>query len=401
MSNSANLATKVTREIQRILHNNLGFIKNVDRQYDDQYKVDGAVSGTSMRIRLPNQYTVTTGKTLVAQDTTEKYVTLDRSTQKHVGMNFSMQELTTDFDNISERILKPAALRLAGQMDYDALAMTFDVYNQVGTAGTTPASAQVWLDAGAKLDNFATPHGDRTVVLNPKAQARTVDGLKGLFQDDGELAKQYKNGRMQRALGFSWAMDQNVRALTRGTRALGDTILVNGTLSTEGGTTISIDGGTGSATVVVGDIFTVADCYAVNPETKQSTGELQQFVVTAANTASGGAWTNIAISPPIYTTGALQTVDSFPQDGKAIVFTGTASVAYPENIVFYKDAFAFATIDLEMPDGVDFKSRVVHDGISIRVLRAYDINNDNLPSRLDVLYGYVTVRASQACRVIG
>lgn len=395
MSNSAALPVKMTREIQRHLHNSLAFIKGVNRQYDDSYKVDGQVAGTDIKIRLPNQYTVRTGKTLNAQDTSEQTVTLARSTQKGVDMNFSMQELTTDFDNFSERILKPAALTLASTLDYDALGMTFDVFNLVGTAGTTPATLQVWLDAAAKLNGFGVPEGDRTVLMNPKAMARTIDGLKGLFESGDEIGEQYRSGKMRSAIGMKWAMDQNVRSLTLGTQFTSPIVATTGS---SGDTSIACSG-TGTWVAKVGDVFTVADVYAVNPETKQSTGELQQFVVTTA--VSGTTTITVEVSPSIITSGARQTVNRVPTQNDVITHVGTASATYPHNLVFHKDAFTFATIDLEMPNGVDFKAREVHDGISIRVIRAYDVGNDNMPCRLDVLHGYKTIRALLACRVIG
>jgi hypothetical protein len=153
---------------------------------------------------------------------------------------------------------------------------------------------------------------------------------------------------------------------------------------------------------VVGDVFTIASVFAVNPQTRESTGSLQQFVCTALNTASSGAYTSVAISPAIYTsTSALATVDSFPVAAAAIVFVGTASTAYPQNIIYHKDAITFATADLVMPQGVDMAARANHNGISMRVVRAYDINNDRMPCRIDVLYGFSTIRPQMACRLWG
>jgi hypothetical protein len=180
MGNTLITPTAMTREAQFVLHNNLAFVKNCDRQYDNSYELEGQKAGADIKIRLPNRYIVRSGKTLTAQDTTETSVTLTRATQKGVDMNFSTAELTHTIGDFSKRIISPAVAKLASQLDYDALAMTYDVYNCVGTAGTTPATAQVWLDAMAYLDNFATPRDQsRAAVMNPKAMARTVDGLKG------------------------------------------------------------------------------------------------------------------------------------------------------------------------------------------------------------------------------
>lgn len=379
-----------------ILHNNLAFVKNVNRQYDDEYQTTGQKDGASIKIRLPNRYTVSTGKTLNVQDTVEESVTLTRATQKHVDMNFSTAELTTDLQDFSKRILAPACAKLASQLDYDALGMTFDVYNLVGTAGTTPATAQVWLDAMAKLDNFATPRDqNRTAVMNPKAMARTVDGLKGLFQDEDAVADQYRNGVMKRALGLKWAMDQNVRSLALGTQFTSP-IIANTAVT--GATTLDLSG-TGTWQAKVGDVFTVSSVNAVNPETGQDTGELAQFVVTTA--INGTTTITVAVSPAIITTGAKATVTRVPTANDVVTFMAPASSTSPHNLVFHENAFAFATIDLEMPKGVHFAAREVKDGISLRVVRQYDINNDNIPCRLDVLYGFKTIRPELACRVIG
>jgi hypothetical protein len=245
---------------------------------------------------------------------------------------------------------------------------------------------------------------DRYATVNPAANAGLVEGMKGFFNPTDTISKQFKNGMMGTGvLGYDEVnMSQSVRQFTTGSRSLADTILVNGTIATQGATTISIDGGTGSATVAVGDVFTVASVYSVNPQTRESTGSLQQFVVTAANTASGGAWTSISVSPPMYTpVNALATISAFPVDGAAITFIGTASTAYPQNLVYQKNAITFATADLLLPQGVDMASRQVHNGISLRVVRQYDINNDRMPCRIDVLYGYSVIRPQMAVRVWG
>ena len=197
-------------------------------------------------------------------------------------------------------------------------------------------------------------------------------------------------------------MSQSIVQHTTGSRSTSDTILVNGAVTTQGASTISLDGGTASATIKVGDVFTIANVYAVNPQTRQTTGSLQQFVVTATATASSGAWTDVAISPPIFTASqALATVDAFPADNAAVTFLGAASTSYPQNLIYNKNAITLGTADLLMPQGVDMASRQVHNGISMRIVRQYDINNDRMPCRIDVLYGYSVIRAPMAVRMWG
>jgi hypothetical protein len=404
MSNSILTIDMITRKALEILENNLVITRNVNRQYDDSFAVEGAKIGSTLRIRLPDRALVTDGAALQVQDDNEQYTTLTVASQKHIGVNFTSAELTMQLDDFAERVLKPRISQLASSVDADVANSYQAIYNSVGTPGTTPSTSLVLLQAQQKLNEGAAVMSPRYATVNPAANAGLVEGMKGLFNPTDTVSRQFRNGMMgMGVLGFEEVnMSQSIKQHTTGTRSTSDTILVNGTISTEGQSTISIDGGTGSATVTVGDVFTVAGVYAVNPQTRESTGSLQQFTVTAANTASGGAWTNIAVSPAMYTpANALATISAFPQDGAAITFVGAASTQYAQNLVYHKDAITFATADLLLPQGVDMASRQVHNGISLRVVRQYDINNDRLPCRIDVLYGYSAVRPQMAARIWG
>lgn len=404
MSNSILTIDMITRKALEILENNSVLIRNVNRQYDDSFAVEGAKIGSTLRIRLPDRALVTDGAALQVQDDNEQYTTLSVASQKHIGVNFTSAELTMQLDDFAERVLKPRISQLASSIDADVANSYKSIYSSVGTPGTTPATSLVLLQAQQKLNENAAAMSPRYATVNPAANAGLVEGMKGLFNPTDTISRQFKNGMMgMGVLGFDEVnMSQSIKQHTTGTRSTSDTIVVNGTISTEGATTISIDGGTGSATVTVGDVFTVAGVYAVNPQTRESTGSLQQFTVTAANTASGGAWTNIAVSPAMYTSSnALATINAFPQDGAAVTFVGAASTQYAQNLVYHRDAITFATADLLLPQGVDMASRQVHNGISMRVVRQYDINNDRLPCRIDVLYGYSAIRPAMACRIWG
>ena len=404
MSNSILTIDMITRKALEILENNLVITRNVNRQYDDSFAVEGAKIGSTLRIRLPDRALVTDGAALQVQDDNEQFTTLTVASQKHIGVNFTSAELTMQLDDFAERVLKPRISQLASSVDADVANAYKSIYNSVGTPGTTPSTSLVLLQAQQKLNEGAAVMSPRYATVNPAANAGLVEGMKGLFNPTDTVSRQFKNGMMgMGVLGFEEVnMSQSIKQHTTGTRSTSDTILVNGTITTEGQSTISIDGGTGSATVTVGDVFTVANVYAVNPQTRESTGSLQQFTVTAANTASGGAWTNIAVSPAMYTpNNALATISAFPQDGAAITFVGAANTQYAQNLVYHKDAITFATADLLLPQGVDMASRQVHNGISLRVVRQYDINNDRLPCRIDVLYGYSAVRPQMAARIWG
>jgi len=403
VANSILTIDMITRKALEILENNLVITRNVNRQYDDSFAVNGAKIGSTLRIRLPDRALVTDGAALQVQDDAEQSTTLTVSTQKHIGVNFTTAELTLQLDDFAERVLKPRISQLASSIDADVANAYKAIFNTVGTPGTSPATALVLLQAQQKLNESAAGMAPRYATVNPAANAGLVNGLSGFFNPTDTISKQFKNGMMGTGvLGFDEInMSQSIKVHTTGSRA--GTILVNGAVSTQGQSTISIDGLTGATdTVTVGDVFTIANVFAVNPQTRESTGSLQQFVVTAAQTGVSNALANMAISPPIYTsTSALATVNSFPADNAAVTFVGTASTAYPQNMIYHKDAITFATADLVMPQGVDMAARANHNGISMRVVRAYDINNDRMPCRIDVLYGFSTIRPQMACRLWG
>jgi aspartate 1-decarboxylase len=402
MSNTLLTIDKVTNEALMVLHGNLAFVKNVNRGYDDQFGVSGGKIGDTLRIRKPPKYTVRSGATMQVQNATETYVSLPITSQKGVDMDFTSKEFALDIDAFSQRFLKPSMAVLASTIDYDALSMTLDVYNSVGSPGTTPATYQVWGDANAILDsNLAPRDGDRTAILSPNAMARTVDGLKGLFQAGDAIADQYRSGVMSRAIDLKWAIDQNIRNVTMGTRT--GTTLVTGNPAT-GTNTVNVDGlGGATQTVKEGEVITIAAVYQVNAETKQTLTNLQQFVVTA-DAAGVSSEVALTVSPYFYGSGsgALQNISALPLDGAAVTFYGTTTATvYPQNLIFHKDAFTFATADLKLPRAAEMASRKVMDGISMRIWEGSDIVNDAFPVRSDVLYGYVATYPELACRVWG
>ena len=402
MANSLLTIDMITRKCLEILENNLVLSRNVNKEYDDSFAVEGAKIGSTLRIRLPDRALVTDGAALQVQDDNEQFTTLNVSSQKHIGINFTTAELTMQLDDFAERVLKPRISQLAASVDADVANAYKSIFNTVGTPGTTPATALVLLQAQQKLNESAAPMSPRYATVNPAANAGLVNGLSGFFNPTSTISRQFKTGMMgEGVLGYDeMNMSQSIVNHTTGSRA--GTILVNETVSTQGQATITLDGLTSTTTVTVGDVFTIAGVYAVNPQTRLSTGSLQQFVVTAAQTASGGDMANMAISPPMYTAAnALATIDAFPANNAAVTFVGTASTVYPQNLVYHKNAITLATADLLLPQGVDMASRQVHNGISMRIVRQYDINNDRMPCRVDVLYGFATIRPPMACRIWG
>ena len=404
MSNSLLTIDMITRKALAIFENELVLTRNVNRAYDDSFAVEGAKIGSTLRIRLPDRALVTDGAALQVQDDNEQFTTLAVSNQKHIGVNFTSAELTMQLDDFADRVLKPRISQLAASVDNDVANAYKSIYQSVGTPGTTPGTSAVLLAAHQKLDEQAAPRNMRYATVNPAGNAGLVEGLKGLFNPTSTISKQFKSGMMgEGVLGYEEInMSQSIVSHTTGSRSATDTILVNGAISTQGATTLAIDGGTGSATFAVGDVFTIANVYSVNPQTRQSTGSLQQFTVTALATASSGAWSSVSVSPAMYTSAsALATINAFPADNAAVTVLGSASTVYPQNLVYQKDAITFATADLLLPQGVDMASRQVHNGISLRVVRQYDINNDRMPCRIDVLYGYSVIRPQAASRMWG
>lgn len=391
MANSLLTPTAVTREALRILHQKLNFIGNITRDYDNSYAKSGAKIGDSLKIRLPNQYIVRTGATLSTQDTTESSVTLQVGTQKGVDLNFTSVDLTLSLDDFSKRILDPAMAVLAANIESDVLSNVYkDVYQSIWNGGAA-ATYNKALDSRVLLQRALAPINDRTMLLDPNAMADVIKDTKTLFQDAASLAKQYREGMVGRAAGFDWGENTLMPAHTRG--ASGATTTDN-TAWVNGQSTSAVPIGAG--TFKKGDVFTVANVFSAHPETKVSSGQLQQFVVTADYAGGAGS---LAFAPAIYTSGALQNVVVGATSATAALTPlGTASTAVQTGLAFQKGAFAFATADLVMPEGVDFARREVMDGVSMRIIRQYDINNDKFPCRLDVLYGYKTIRASLAAR---
>jgi len=400
MANSLLTIDMITRKSLEILENSLVLTRNCNRQYDDSFAVSGAKIGSTLRIRKPDRALVTDGAALQVQDDNEQYTTLTVASQKHIGVNFTSAELTMQLDDFAERVLKPRISQLASSIDADVANAYKNIYASVGTPGTTPATSLVLLQAQQKLNEYAAPMYNRYGTVNPAANAGLVEGMKGFFNPTSTISKQFTSGMMGTGvLGYDEInMSQSITSHLNGT--WGTTITSTSTVTVQGQATLAISFTGSSKTWKQGDVFTIAGVNGVNPQTRVSTGSLQQFVVTADLTASTTG--TLAISPALYTADhALATVDAFPLATAVVTMLGTATTLYPQNLVYQKDAITFATADLLLPQGVDMASRQNHNGISMRIVRQYDINNDRMPCRIDVLYGYSVIRPEMACRLWG
>jgi len=404
MANTILTSQIITREAQRILHQKLNIVGNMNRQYDDRFAKRGAKIGTSLDLRLPAKFTVRTGSSYSGQNVVERKVNLPVATVKGVGMAISDLEMALSLDDFSKTILEPAMAQLAAQIEYDAINALYKyVPNYVGTV-STQLDYKKFQQAGQVLTENLAPSSQRCFILNPSSRVEFSDAVIGLFQSSTNIENQYKEGIVGRTGGFDVFENTMIPAHTTGTYA--GTPLTNGANQGSTGadnayaTTSSLitDGWT-STSLKAGDIITIADVYEVHPETKQSTGKLKKFTVTADVSDTAGAIT-MTISPAIIAGGAYQNVTARAGDNKAITVLGTSATAYGQNIAFHKDAFAFVTADLEVPNGVDMAAREVYDGVSMRFVRWFDGDTGEFKSRIDILYGYAPVYPELAVRAV-
>lgn len=398
MANSLLTINMITREAVRLWKNSNALLQNVDMQYDDSFAKTGAKIGTSLRIRLPNDFTVRTGPAASVQDTAEQSTTLVLATQKGVDVSFSSVDRTMSLDDYSERILAPGINNLAGSVAADLMSGSEGgvcnlVANVDGSNNILSPTASTFLDAGAALDINSAPSGRRKIVNDPFTQARTVATLSGLLNPSPSISKQYTTGKMYDALGFDWMMDQTVIKHTVGSFT---SSAVSGANQT--GLSILVTATVGDLNQ--GDIITFEDVNAVNRITKQTTGQLRQFVVTADVPAGS---TSIPIYPALIPAVGgnpvqYQTVDVSPDNAAAVALaTQTkAGVTYRKNIAFAPQAVTMATADLELPRGVHEAAREAFDGVSMRMVTAYNVSTDQFITRLDILYGYLYVRPEWA-----
>jgi P22 coat protein - gene protein 5 len=394
-ANSVLTPSIISKETLVMLENNLVAAGKVNRQFENQF----VKIGSTLTVRKPNRFKVVSGPGLQIQDVVEPSTSITISNQKHVDFQFSNQELTLVIEEFSERYLKPAAAELANQLDYDVISNYTSVFNEVGVPGTVPANFAALGAVGQRMDEGAVPQDGRVLMLNPAAYWSMAAGLSGLFVTS--VAEPALKGFLAKIANFEIYLDQNIQVQTIG--AYAGSGVVNSAGQT--GSSITTTGWTGSINGLlnVGDVITIGGVFAVNPKNRQSTGQLQNFVVTSTVNSSGGAAT-IPIYPPITVSGAYQTVSNSPANNAPIVVKGTASSAgnpsqYAQNLGFVKDAFGLVTVPLELPEGVDFKARQEYKGISMAIIRAFDIQNYVFPCRIDILYGTTTYYPELAVRL--
>lgn len=390
MANTLLTIDQITREALRLAHEKASFLGTINREFDEEFGKKGSKIGDTLRIRLPSQYVRRKGSRVMdIQDSEQQKTTLVVATQDGVDMRFNSRELALDLNEFSKTHLEPAMATLISGIESDVLqGCTKKVYNLAGTAGTPPTDLVAFGAARAKLNQDLTPKdGNRFIQYDSVNMGTIVNGLKGLFQDSSQIKEQYREGMVGRTAMADWYENERVYVHANGTDHT--TVTINDASIATGDTTVT----TAGANVTVGTVFTIANVNKVHPETKTSYGVLQQFVITAV---SGNDWT---FSPAWHSTGPKQNVDALPVTGAAVTLVGAASTSYTQNLMYHKDAFTFATA--ELPLMADASKCVVktYDGISLRFWQASDIRNDEMLTRIDILYGYEAIRPAFACRI--
>jgi len=413
MANNLLTISKITNEALMVLENELTFTSEVDRNYDDQFAVVGGKIGNTVNVRRPGRFIGTTGPALNVEDFNETSLPVTLSTQFHVDTQFTTQDLALSLDMFSDRVLKPAVAAIANKIDRDGLVMAKNsTANIVGVAGTPPTGLITYLTAGAYMDAEGTPRdGRRACVVEPFTSATIVDSLKGLFVPQEAIGEQYRKGLMGRdSAGVNWKLDQNIVSQTFGSYA--SATLSTDTTSASFGissgwastSTITISATSAAATLNQGDVIQFANILAANPQNRQAYGsnKARNFVVTSTVSIGSGGSASVTVSPAIITGGQFQNVVVNATNASAVVtpFNNTG-VTSPQNLMFHRNAFTLAVADLELPEGVHFAGRASDKeiGLSMRVVRQYTINNDSIPTRLDVLYGWAPLYPELACRI--
>lgn len=393
--NSLLTPTVILQEAGRLFHAKAKFLNSINRQYDDRFANSGAKVGNSILLRDRNAFTVTDGAVMSVQGVTETTQTLTVGTQKHVAMNFTSADLTMVIDEFSERYIEPAVAILVANVESTVLKL---LYKQVANVIDDDAVAFSYLDvakAKQRLDEELTPEdGNRTLLLCPTHATKYLDASKGFYNPAGKLGDQYNTGMVRDFTGFDVQATTRLTAHTTGTAAKTTVYTVSG--ANQSGAAITVTGGT--TTFLKGDVVTFAGCNAIDPETKDNLGYLKQFVITAD---SGTSAVSLAIRPSIVVSGAKQNVSAAPTDTGAVVKVAAgASETYTQSLAYHRDAFIFASADLEdMSKYGGWGARKAMDSLSMRIWRQGDIVNDSAPCRLDVYFGSLARYPNMAARI--
>lgn len=404
-TNTWNNEVRLTKAALKYIENNSVFLKHVNRQYDDQFRTDGAKGGDTANIRVPGFGTYRTGKVAQPTGNNETYVPV---VLQQGGSDFevSSKELALNVDEMMT-ILGPRLAVVVNQIDYLGLQTAITgVANAVGTPGTAPTSLKPFTDAYAKMAKFGMPPDENvSAIVDYNTQSALVDGLGSRLNPPKEISDQYRTGNMGIAGGMKFSADQEVPILTLGSMGAA-TPTLNAT-SNDGDTTINVTGlASGATSLVAGTTIQIGGVYAVNAVTKASTGVLKDFVVTTTTSDSSGSISALPIFPTIHLTGPLQNVSATPTSGaKIYIFGNNQESTYnqmvsPLNLVFHRDAFVLATADLApVPGSIRMRSPKLD--FALRYSKYWNGQTDDFLHRIDVLFGWAVLRPEFACKVMG
>jgi hypothetical protein len=409
MANTTLSASIIAKAAVGILENELVMANAVFRGYEGEFdkKINGYTVGDTITIRKPTDFTVRSTITASAQDVTEAKTSIVVNQIAGVDFAFTSQQLTLNIGELSERVIRPAMIQIANQIDVSVMSLYKDIPQYVGTPGTLIQSFAGFAKGAQNMDQRSVPQGGRTAILAP-ADFWALAGSQTALFSQAINNKSYREGEIGKIGGIDTYMSQNAPTFTTG--PFGGTPLINGasqntTYDTTGANTQTLitDGWTAAAAarVVAGDVFTIAGVFDVNPITKATLPILKQFVVKANGSSDGSGNLTLTIAPQIITSGAFQTVSAAPADNAAMTFVGTANTNYTNNLFFDRNAFALVTVPMAKPPGAVDVSRQSKNGISVRVIPFYDGTNDKSTWRLDVLYGTKTIDPRLAVRVAG
>ena len=390
MANTIITPTWVSKDVAVAWKNNIKLIANFDRQWDRTWEnlPQGAKIGDTAQVRLPQRFVVTEGQAFVQQAILNQTVPVSVNHQYQVGMGWSSADSALRVEEVQERYTMPAGRALASKADVQSGAeVYYTVYNSVGTPGTAITD---------DVRNLGVPE-ELVAVLDPKSQSKLLAANFALFNPQAQISKYFRSGQFAgAALGVDeWFWDPLLPTHTTGTFTTATPIVSS---AGQTGSTLAMSG-LGTYAFKKGDIFTVAGVNSVNPVGYTDTGDLQQFVITAdtAGTTTG----TLPISPPIITSGQLQTVTASPANNAVVTFlgaTGTvaatmAATTSKQSLVFNPGAFAFVAVDLpkNLPGA---NSRRVNDEqvrISLRWTEQYQFMSDQLPSKVEMLVGVAAI----------
>ncbi len=398
----------ITKAALPLFVNSNAFLGMVNREYSDQFAKEGAKIGATINIRRPSSYTVTDGPALALQNNTQTTTPLVVNKQRHIDISFTSKEQSLQLEEFEDLVLKPAMNTLAATVANDLMSATLTTPNMIAQgvtfsgAGTLVSPTSLTFNqARAQLMLNSAPAGGLAAVMDYTTDVRMANSLQGLFNPTGRISETYDNGEVRGpALGIaSWMSDQNVQVATFGTYTAMPTIDGNN----QTGSTITVVAGT-AVSLNIGDIVTFPNVFAVNRLTGLSIGILRQFVLTAPYTNTTTMSIYPALIPAVIVAG-LNTVPgatctASPGNNNNVTAALTSGKVYRRNLVLNKNAFTLATADLPLyGKGIVEGARENYGGISLRTIQAYDVFQDQLVTRMDILYGYAQLIPEWACIV--